>query len=304
MVSDFEPMLARIDKVIDEYRGLDRPEDAENILFLQWLRDGNFTFLGVADFRLTDTTEDPLMVEDSADRLGLMALRPALEPARLSELNRGFADFYRGDEDIAYAKSRQRSSVHCDTYPDYVVIKRRDDSGRVIGETRFLGLYTARLYHLSVEQIPLVRTKVQWLIKNSGLDPRSHNGKAYIAILEGHPRDELIQAPLADLLATTLGIWKIYERRTVRLFARTGAFQKFVSCIVYLPRESLRTEIRERIEQRLSRAFMAESSEYTTQFLAESLLARVHFIFRLTPGQEPTPDLSELEQAIVHIVHD
>ena len=305
VVKDFHPMLQRMGEVIAELEQHNAANSSEQLAFLKWLQEGNYTFLGVSEFRLdSPANEDPQISELVDLRLGLMKLMPKLEPAKLSQLNRGFRQFYQSQRDLSFAKSTQRSSVHRDTYPDYVVVKRRDKKGTVIGEVRFLGLYTARLYHLSVQHIPLVRAKVDWLIQHSGLDPHSHSGKAYMAILEGHPRDELIQASLDELLSTTLGIWKIFERRTVKLFARMGPFQKFVSCIVYLPRESLRTEIRERIAQRLTHAFSAESHEYTTQFLAESVLARIHFVFRLGAGEEPEINVAELEEAVLHIVHD
>ncbi len=303
IVEDFESMLSGIGEVISEYAKKKDEESIENLLFLEWLRDGNFTFLGVAEFRFEDQSKDPSMHELNGSRLGLMKHRGELPPAKISALNPGFAEFYKRDEDLAFAKSSLRSTVHRDTYPDYIVVKRYK-KGKVIGETRFLGLYTARLYHLSIEQIPLVRKKAQWLIEQSRFDPTGHNGKAYISILEGHPRDELIQARLPDLLETTLSIWKIYERRTVKLFMRFGAFQKFVSCIVYLPRESLRTETREKIEQLLSKNLDAESSEYTTQFLAESVLARIHYVFRVSNDNYLSADVTRLEDSIVEIVHD
>jgi glutamate dehydrogenase len=307
IVSDFQPMLEHIDEVIAEYSQLNskpnNDSDLENLEFLHWLRDGNFTFLGSADFRFVDQSSDSTMCELSDSRLGLLKIREKLPDAKISSLSRGFADFYKGGEDLAFAKSSVRSTVHRDTYPDYVVVKRYEGN-RVIGETRFLGLYTARLYHLSIEQIPLVRKKAKWLLEQSRFNPTGHNGKAYISILEGHPRDELIQGRLPDLLETTLSIWKIYERRTVKLFIRFGAFQKFVSCIVYIPRESLRTETREKIEQLLSTAFDARSSEYTTQFLAESVLARIHYVFRVTNETYLGADPKRLEDSIVEIVHD
>lgn len=305
VVADFHPMLDRLGEVIEELQRHLGEQLGESLEFLRWLQEGNFTFLGVSEFRLEEpSAEDPTISEIPGERLGLMRKRADLEPTRISNLTPGFARFYQREEDLAYAKSVHRSSVHRDTYPDYVVVKRRNDAGQVIGETRFLGLYTARLYHLSVQHIPLVRSKVKWLIDQSGLDPDSHNGKAFMAILEGHPRDELIQSEPEQLLATTLGIWKIYERRTVKLFVRVGPFQKFVTCIVYLPRESLRTEIRERIAKRLTEAFAAQSHEYTTQFLAESVLARIHFNFLLGPEGLPEFDLAGLEASVENIVHD
>jgi glutamate dehydrogenase len=54
-VSDWKPMLARLDQAISEFRyspvPLDKDAVTEAIAFLEWLRDDNFTFLGMREFR-------------------------------------------------------------------------------------------------------------------------------------------------------------------------------------------------------------------------------------------------------------
>lgn len=305
VVSDFKPML---DKVSDEIERLKKTAETrveqEEVAFLEWLRDGNFTFLGVAEFDFSDNKKGTASEERSADRLGLMRLREPLAPALMSELSPGFSEFLKQDENLAFTKSTQRSIVHRGVYSDYVIVKRRDEKGRPVGEIRFLGLYTSRLYNLSIQQIPLVRRKAEWIIKHSQLDGSSHNGKTLISIMEGHPRDELIQDSERDLLDTLLEIWKIYERKTVRLFIRSDPYEKFASCIVYIPRESLRTRLRESIEERLAKALNATESEFTTQFLAESVLARIHIVFHITDGCYQKIDIAALEAELAEIVKD
>lgn len=305
VVSDFQPMLAKVSTEIERLGELATSRaESEEVAFLEWLRDGNFTFLGVSEFDLKKGKNSVVSKERSADRLGLMRLREPLSAVALSELSPGFAQFHELDENLAFTKSTQRSIVHRGVYSDYVIVKRRDAKGRPIGEIRFLGLYTSRLYNLSIQQIPLVRRKAEWILKHSQLDSSSHNGKTLISIMEGHPRDELIQDSGRDLLDTLLGIWKIYERKTVRLFVRSDPYEKFASCIIYLPRESLRTRLREAIEERLGKALNATESEFTTQFLAESVLARIHIVFHITDGCYRQIDIASLEADLAQIVKD
>ncbi|MEQ9209887.1 MAG: NAD-glutamate dehydrogenase, partial [Pseudomonadales bacterium] len=280
VVSDFAPMIERVNQCIDELDKI-RDVDPEEIEFLRWLRDGNFTFLGMSEFRLKKLAQGTQIEEQQDERLGLMKNRTPLEPKMLDQLCDGFAGFYRETPSLAFTKASQKSSVHRDVYSDYVIVKRYNKKGEAIGETRMLGLYTSRLYHYSTGQIPLLRSKGQWLVEHSELDDSSHNGKTFAAILESHPRDELIQASLDESLQTILGIWKIYERRTIRLFLRVDRFEKFVSCIVYLPREMVRAEIRRKIERILGLALDSDDFEAATQFLSESVLARVHMVFRI-----------------------
>ena len=49
--------------------------------------------------------------------------------------------------------------------PDYIAVKKFDDQGKVIGERRFLGLYTSRVYNERPDEIPLLRRKVDEVLK-------------------------------------------------------------------------------------------------------------------------------------------
>ncbi|MBC6428012.1 MAG: NAD-glutamate dehydrogenase [Cellvibrionales bacterium] len=300
VVSDFAGMLGYINQCIDD---LQHSTDAEHedIAFLQWLRDGNFTFLGAADFRLEETAAGTQIFEQDHSRLGLLKKREPLPPVLLADLCDSFGHFYAGNQNLAFTKATSKSTVHRDVYCDYVVVKRLDKHGKPIGETRFLGLYSSRLYHLSIQHIPLVRQKSAWLMRHSRLNEANHNGKTFMSILEGHPRDELIQAAQEDLLATILGIWKIYERRTVRLFMRVDHFEKFVSCIVYMPREAVKTETRRQIEALLCDRLHATECQTSTQFLAESVLARTHFMLRITNRQFAAIDPAALEATVAEL---
>jgi len=303
VVSDFSPMIERVNQCIDE---LDKTRDVdpEEIEFLRWLRDGNFTFLGMSEFRLETFSQGTKIEEQQNARLGLMKNRAPLEPKMLDQLCDGFGNFYQDTPSLAFTKSSQKSSVHRDVYSDYVIVKRYNKKGKAIGETRMLGLYTSRLYHYSTGQIPLLRSKGKWLIEHSELDDASHNGKTFAAILESHPRDELLQASPDESLHTILGIWKIYERRTIRLFMRVDRFEKFVSCIVYLPRELVRAENRRKIEKILGQALDSDDFEAATQFLSESVLARVHMVFRITSQSFKKVSRESLEAEIVEQTRD
>ena len=278
--------------------------DAEELDFLRWLCCGSFTFLGVSEFERVLEDGIVIMKECASGRLGLMRARALMPNASIKDLSPGFSAFHDSNQTLAFTKSSHRSTVHRAVYSDYVIVKRRNDTGESIGEVRLLGLFTSKLYHCSIRDIPLVRKKAAWLCESSQLDMTSHDGKSFFAILEGHPRDELIQTSDVEMLDIALGIWRIYERRAVRLFMRFDPFENFASCIVYLPRESLTTETRERIEACLRNALDAEPGEFTTQFLSESVLARIHFVFRISSTKYAGIDKYELERHIVSIVRD
>src|SRR5690606_7271836 len=165
-------------------------------------------------------------------------------------------------------------------YSDYVIIKDLDASGKVVGEHRFQGLYTSLVYSQTPFNVPLIRLKLTRIMERSGLNPSDHYGKALRQIIEVHPREELLHGSEDQLFDILVGIWQINERRLVRLFMRPDPYEKFINCIVYFPRDSYRTEIREKAEQLLCSALAATESQFAT-FFTQSLLARTHFVMRI-----------------------
>ncbi|MBD2859782.1 NAD-glutamate dehydrogenase [Spongiibacter sp. KMU-158] len=300
VVSDFEAMLGRVDNCIAEAEA--NSSQDEELAFLHWLREGNFTFLGMSDFLLSRVEGEQKIVEQAGQQLGVLRKRELLPESDLAALGKGFADFYAQSSVLAFTKASHKSTVHRHVYADYVVIKRFANDGKVVGETRILGLYTASMYFQSVSEIPLLRSKARWLTQHSQLDNASHNGKTFASILERHPRDDLIQASQEELLETLLSTWKVYERRTVRLLVRYDRFDKFVSCIVHLPREAVKQE--RQIEKLLSHAIGSNDCELTTQFLAESVLARIRLVFRVGEAGLPDLNVTALEREISELCRD
>ncbi|MEZ5707216.1 MAG: NAD-glutamate dehydrogenase [Burkholderiaceae bacterium] len=195
------------------------------------------------------------------------------------------------------AKAMRRSSVHRPTWLDTISVKRMDTSGRVVGESRFLGLYTAAAYATSVEAIPLVRQRVSHVIAQAGVVRGSHAHKALQAILETYPRDEILQVDAATLAQHAIGILRLQERQRVRLFLRRGPFGRVASILVYVPRDLYTTELRLRLGQMFTQAFAAETVEFTPM-LTDSALARIHYIVRAQERLKEQVDLVELESRV------
>src|SRR6185369_913207 len=158
--------------------------------------------------------------------------------------------------------------------------------GNVIGEKRFLGLFSSAAYRTSVRDLPVVKRKVAEVVERSGLSPRSHSGKDLMEILETYPRDELFQIKTDDLYHSVIGALRLAGRRQLRLFVRRDAYGRFISCLVYLPRDRFTTANRLKIQEILLRELNGIGVDYTTR-VSESHLARVHFIVRTDPGNPP-----------------
>ena len=274
----------------------------ESCAFLNWLVDDNFTFTGYTEFDFFQADDGERHLRENTDtRLGLFRLAPPQQEDKPeSEWNQGIHAFYQQPELIAFSKSAWRSRVHRHAYSDYIVIKRFDKNGNVCGEARLMGLYTARVYTMSPTRIPLIRRKVEDVFNESGLPAASHDGKALRQVLETFPRDELFHSSCRQLFETVMGVVRINERYQVRLFMRRDRFGKFVTAVVYVPRDLFTTRLRQKIQELLAQAVHADEYDFTTYF-SESILARVHMVFRLIDGKPPAFDVHDLECQITDI---
>ncbi|WP_349743482.1 NAD-glutamate dehydrogenase [Roseateles cavernae] len=302
-VSDWRATRQRMLDIIEAQSTQASPlaaeELAEGQAFLHWLADNHFTFLGYRRHELcvVDGQDRLNVVSDSA--LGILRDVNALDAvASFAALPPEVRAHVRRPELLVVTKSTARSTVHRPGYLDYVAVKRFAADGTVCGEDRFLGLFTSTAYSANPADIPLLRRKVADVVTRAGLAPGSHAGKALINILETYPRDELFQIGADDLLQTAMGILHLGERQRFRLFVRRDPFERFLSCLIYAPREHYTTELRQKWQAILVQAFQGGGSEFNVH-LSESVLARIQITVRTQPGQIPAFDVRELEARLV-----
>ena len=307
VVGEFDPMRQRVETLIEELKS-NAPEVEklkESLEFLRWIHSGYFTFTGCVEFDLKVDNDKFYLSEAADSRCGLLKKYSGdRRQGWVEELSPGVRALYESDELLAITKSSQRSRVHRDVYSDYVVIKRFNSAGEPCGEVRFMGLYTSQFYSYSPRRIPLLRNKVNWVMENSGFKASSHDGKALMTILDFHPRDELFYVSRERLAETAISIWQIYERRVIKAFIHPDPFDKFVSCIVYLPRESFSTQARMKIQHSIGDRLDALESEFTTQFLPESVLVRIYLVYQVRNKQYLTVQSTDLEDIVRQVTRD
>jgi len=306
-VEDWPAMLERVRTTIAELH--DRTETVaaeasradlhEAQAFLRWMEEGNFTLLGVRDYTLLAGDGDYQLQGVQGSGLGILrdSRRIPGEPDTVT-LQPGSARVIESELPLLLTKANSRATVHRPGYLDYVGVKLVDAAGKVSGERRFLGLYTSTAYMISGLEIPIVRRKVTNVLARAGFLSKGHSYKALLTILEQYPREELFQMDEDELFEIALGILHLQERQRTRLFLRRDGFDRFVSCLVFVPRDKFNTDLRERIQKILLDAFNGVIAEFTPQ-LSESLLARIHIVVRTRAGGMPQVDVRELEARIV-----
>jgi len=307
-VEDWRPMLDRVPRVKQELADppatLDADEVSEASEFLDWLADNNFTFLGYREYDLKteESGGDVLRIVPNSG-LGILRERDDQEVSlSFKELPAELQRLAREPNVLNLTKGIARSTVHRPSYLDYVGVKRFDDDGNVIGEFRFMGLYTSNVYSCDPYEIPLVRRKLEYVTQRSGLQKNSHADKTLQTILKNYPRDELMQISPELLYQHAIGILHLQERQRLRLFTRLDPYRRFVSCLIFVPRERYDTRLRKRFEEILMSAFNGKRSEFNIN-LGESLLARVHLLIHTDPRVDTEIDFKALEFELAQAAH-
>jgi glutamate dehydrogenase len=307
-VADWKPMLARLDQAISEFRyapvPLNKDDVGEAIAFLEWLRDDNFTFLGMREFKYSGGEKSGTLERAEKPGLGILhdpdvlVLRRGTEAVTTTPEIRAFL---HGPDPLIVTKANAKSVVHRRIYLDYIGVKTYDKKGKLSGELRIVGLFTSTAYTRSVLKNPYLRSKAQTVIAKSGFNPDDHSGKALINVLESYPRDELFQIAVPTLRKHAEAILALGERPRVRVLYRIDQFDRFVSVLVFVPRDRYDSIARERIGDFLKKKFDGRLSAYYPAF-PEGSLARVHFIIGRSGGKTPKVDQQVLEAGIRDIV--
>jgi len=305
-VQDWQPMLARVRGIIAELRENPPPlpveEIGEAIQFLEWIADDNFTLLGARDFASSDSAD--VLEPAFASGLGLLRSRDTRLLQRWNEpltLTGEIRAFLEEPQLLIVTKSTVRSPVHRRVQLDYIGVKSFERSGKLVGERRFCGLFTSTAYTRPARTIPYLRRKTDRIIRRAGFDPSSHSGKALVNVLETYPRDELFQLDEDTLYQFALAVLQLDERPRVRVLPRRDRFDRFVSVLVYVPRDRYGGQIRAAIGNYLATAFKGRLSAYYP-FFPEGPLVRVHYIIVRSDGETANPDRASLDRGVEAIV--
>ncbi|MCL5260717.1 MAG: NAD-glutamate dehydrogenase [Gammaproteobacteria bacterium] len=280
------------------------PDEAKEAkAFLEWLLANNFTFLAYRNYELVESNHKKVLHLIPNSSLGV------LHKESEKQVDRNFADFpdqvqklFLTKQPLIISKTGTLSTVHRLFYTDSIEIKRFDSNGNLIGCHRFIGLYGSTVYYTSVRQIPWVRAKVSEILNRFGYPRNGYAAKNLLMILESLPRHDLLEGSVDQLYQTALGIYNLHGRHLTKFFVREDAYGRYISCLVYLPRDSFNTELRLKIQDLILEAYHGISSDFSVLF-TPTVLARIHFTIRLNPKQFKKVDIAALEQSIIAISH-
>ncbi|MET7716004.1 NAD-glutamate dehydrogenase [Streptomyces sp. NPDC005407] len=271
-------------------------EEARELL--RWLADDHFTFLGYREYELT---ENDSLAAVPGTGLGILRSDPHHSADETHPVSPSFSRLpadarkkAREHKLLVLTKANSRSTVHRPSYLDYVGVKKFNAKGEVVGERRFLGLFSSAAYTESVRRVPVIRRKVAEVLEGAGFSPHSHDGRDLLQILETYPRDELFQTPVDQLRSIVTSVLYLQERRRLRLYLRQDEYGRYYSALVYLPRDRYTTGVRLRLIEILKEELNGTSVDFTA-WNTESILSRLHFVVRVPVGTE-LPDLTDADK--------
>ncbi|CAN0522273.1 unnamed protein product, partial [Laminaria digitata] len=311
-VEDWRPMRVRIADVIAELdstlqtANVPKDEIDESAAFLRWLDDNNFTFLGYRDYACKGGTKRQTLSIVPGSGLGLLRDNKVTVIEGITDgavLPPDLAAFMKRSALVLINKANQRSTIHRGVHLDTVMVKKFDARGNTVGQRLFVGLFTSTVYTQQVQSIPVIRRKARKVVDDSGYSPNGHDGKALIHILETLPRDELFQIGTSELRDMATGILHLQERQKVAMFVRRDPFGRYVSCLVYVPRERYTTRLRRQLQDVLSAGFGGRVAAFYTQ-LSDEVLARLHFIVKTEPGKPFPKKIANIEADVVETARD
>ncbi|WP_163934993.1 NAD-glutamate dehydrogenase [Paraferrimonas sp. SM1919] len=304
-VDDWKPMSEKMSEVITQVETEPQPcseaAKAESVGFLKYLQNHHFTLLGYRHYSLNKVEGDLVLQPNIETSLGLLKRADQYEhgSVSLSEFSGEARKEALSPNILILTKSNSKSRVHRNAYVDYIGVKEFDQQGNVIGEHRFLGLYSSSLYNSSPRVIPLLNSKLERIMAQSGLTPYSHDYKALLNILETYPRDELIQATETELAQISRGILKMQDRDRVKSFIRKDVFNRYFSVMVYVSKDRYNTKLREVTQRLLADYFDAETEVEFNTFFSESPLARTHYIVKVEENNNKEYDVTHIEQNLI-----
>ena len=309
--NDFPAMLAKTDEtaaMLQGYADRDlRPaEEVEEIIaFLHWLRDGGFVYLGYREYDFSEEPGGSSMV-GLVRGSGLGILQREREsavwnPMLIDELPSDLRARALYGPLLLVSKANSESRVHRRARMDYVGIKKLSEAGEVIGERRFLGLFTWHAYAENAGNIPILRQKLRLVLEGANVPEGSHDYKAIVALFNDMPLEELFLVTLDDLKKQISAVMATEDTGDVRLVLTPDALGRGINVMVILPKRNYSDEVRGRLRSELADALGGSVLDDHLSIGAGDT-ARLHFYISASPERVERADVVELRKHVSSIV--
>jgi len=307
---DFAPMIDSVNAVVAELaenrkalpsRGAELAEIQD---FMRWLRDGGFVFLGYRGYDMVDVGGGRSVAVEPGSGLGILrdeGRSRFAKPVPMTELLPEMQDLAERGPVLIISKTNAESTVHRRVRMDYIGLKKLGADGAVVGEHRFVGLFTSRAYSEDAENIPILREKLGQIIEHAGAAEGSHDYKEIFTIFNSLPKEELFLTSAEEIGDDIRTVLTAYHTSGVRVTLRGDPLRRGVAVMVILPKDRFSGDVRKSIEASLVDLFDEEILNYHLA-LGEGDQARLHFYIGATADQLEGLDPTALEARVARII--
>ncbi|MGI9311126.1 MAG: NAD-glutamate dehydrogenase [bacterium] len=284
------------------------PAFAEHGELLRWMESHNFAFIGYAEMSAPAHADGESGVESNARGRGArIAANSTLGILRADQGAAGDllpSAVCSKTSALVFTKSLQRSTIHRNNYLDCLMIEHTPKPGAARRKVScILGFFAGAAARQPTANIPHLRNKTAYILKESTLIPGGHGYKALQMILETLPREKLLQMDTRSLYALCMTLMNHLERRKTRVHLHRNICGHFYSCLAYIPRDLFNSDLRRRIQDFLGERLDASEVSFNVYF-SDSILTRIHYIIHCRDRSARAVDAGELERAIQAMARD
>jgi glutamate dehydrogenase len=307
---DFTPMVEAVDTAIAqiEAHAADLParrdELSEVQAFLQWLREGAFVFLGYRAYDLIDLDGEPAVRVAPGSGLGILrdeSRSTYADTRRLADLPEWLREVVVSGPTLVITKTNAESTVHRRARMDHIGVRRLGPAGEILGEHRFVGLFTSKAFGEQAEQIPILRQKLQQILDESGVAEGSHDFKEINSIFNSMPKEELFLTSAEQIGADVRAVLTTYHSDDVKVVLRDDPLRRGSSLMVIMPKDRFSGEVRRQIEKALRDQFEVEVLNYHLA-LGSGDQARLHFYLGAPEGGVAELDAEAFEMVVRELI--
>ncbi|MCA9791355.1 MAG: NAD-glutamate dehydrogenase, partial [Candidatus Eremiobacteraeota bacterium] len=306
---DYQAMRAKVASLCESLAGLrsDCPDDPqvghleECESFLNWLTHHNFVFLGFREYDILEQPEGRFLQVNKDTALGILKNLESSnyqQPVPLSQLPDNLRQRVTSGPLMIVTKANAESTVHRPVRMDYVGLKKLDKDFNIVGEMRFLGLFTSSALTTPVKDIPILRHRLRQVLDLDQAIEGSHDYKQIVTIFNSMPREELFWSDAVELHRDIRTIMAMQQEHEVRLTIRPDPLTRGLLVMVIMPRDRFNTAVRNDVQELLAETFGANQVDYQLSMGEDEEQVRFHF-FLTTDVDMQGIDLPELERKVV-----
>jgi glutamate dehydrogenase len=305
---DFRTMLGRVDEVVAEVREhaparYSQDEVDEAISLLAWLTEDHFVFLGYRRYDVVDHDGQAMGMVQPGSGLGILGDESSsgwARPRPLADLDPVMRERVEGGDLLLVSRTNRVSTVHRQVRMLYIGIKRMDETGAIVGEHRFLGLFAAKAYAEPASSIPVLRRKLRQILEAEDIVDHSFDERALRTLFEAFPKHDLFEADVDHLRRALVSLLESRKRGELRLILRPDPTGRSIAALVSLPRERFNAVVRQKIQRALVGACDAEGVDYHLS-MSEGEQALLHFVLYPHGGEPPVLSAEDLEIEVARL---